>query len=607
MKDRISAKDKQRLVFAFMIVAFLILLLCVRVGYIQVVKKDEYTRKAVAQQTKDELFYSKRGDIIDRNGQKMAISTVTYSVWLRPSEAMEKGKDKDGKIREVTVDNPGIKKSVNELSEILGVKPEDINKDIAKKNNHIKVAKGQENETVQKIKKAKIKGVQITEESKRAYPMKNFASQLLGSVTDDNNGLSGLEAYYNGILRGNAGRQIKSKDSSGRNLSYGNDILYDAEDGHTLKLTIDVVVQHYAEKAIKNTEKDIKGSKARCIVMNPKTGEILAMAASGGFDPNNSRIPVNKKDRAKFKKVSEKDQMKYANQMWRNPLVSDSYEPGSTFKLITTAMALEEDKTRVGEHFNCAGYLNVAGTRIRCWRSYNPHGYQSLTQAVGNSCNPVFMTLAQRIGIKKFYEYLGLFGFKESTGIDYPGEAGAIFQDEKTAGPVGLATIGFGQGISVTPIQLITAISSFANDGVMMKPRLVKEIRDSNGKVIKKYEEEEVRRPVSKETSKEILKMMEYVVKSGGAKKAQIDGYRVGGKTGTANKVDPKTGKYGQAIIGSFIGVAPIENPKIVVLYIVNDPSGSGFGSDIAAPGAKELMKNTLRYMNVPRSNGGKN
>lgn len=594
MKNVVGAKDRERLLWAFGIMAFVLILLCVRVGYIQIVKNDEYKKKALLRQTKDEIVYAERGEIVDRNNQKIAVNSIDYSVWIRQSVITNGKTNAEAQV--------ALSDVIRKLSDVMGTDEKDLLKKLNPKIPLVKLATRQSSETVEKIRNLKLDGVKITQEKRRSYPMKNFASQLIGSVTDENKGRSGLEKYYDMSLRGTAGRKVKSKDASENNLYYGDDVYYSAENGCTLKLTIDVVIQHYAEMAIKHTEKRIKGSKARCIVMNPKTGEILAMAVSGGFDPNNSSEPQNKKDKKSFKKKSNKEKLNYLNKMWRNPLVNDSYEPGSTFKLITTSMALEEGKTSEKEHFNCTGALNVAGTRIRCWRSDNPHGYQSLTTAVGNSCNPVFMTLAGRVGIKKFYEYLGLFGFKETTGIDYPGEGGAIFQDEKTAGPVGLATIGFGQGVSVTPIQLISAINSFGNKGVMLKPRLVKEMLDSKGKIIKKFEKEELRQPVSEETAKSILKMMEYVVKSGGAKKAKVSGYRIGGKTGTANKVDEKTGKYGTEVIGSFIGMAPIDDPKISVLFIANDPSGTGFGSDIAVPGAQEVIKNTLRYMNVPKS-----
>jgi stage V sporulation protein D (sporulation-specific penicillin-binding protein) len=332
--------------------------------------------------------------------------------------------------------------------------------------------------------------------------------------------------------------------------------------------------------------------------MDPNTGEVLAMATTGGFDPNNARDGSSKEDKKKLSQMYTDQQLEYLNQIWRNPLVSDTYEPGSTFKLFTLAMALEENLTTLHEHFFCNGAVNVKGTIIKCWSWREPHGDQSVEKALGNSCNPVFVKLAQRIGIKKFYKYLSLFGFDEKTGIDYPGEAEAIFQSAKTAGPVGTATVGFGQGIAVTPIQLITGVSSLVNDGILMRPHLVKKIKDKNGKVIKEIKPKKVRQTVSIDTSKKVRRGMEYVVSKGGAEKAKVKGYRVGGKTGTANKVNPKTGAYYKdKIIASFVGVAPINDPKMCILFIVDDPAGEAFGSTVAAPGAQRVMKNTLRYM----------
>ena len=265
-------------------------------------------------------------------------------------------------------------------------------------------------------------------------------------------------------------------------------------------------------------------------------------------------------------------------------------------------MALEENETTPNEQFYCSGAINVSGTSIKCWRSENPHGAENLTQAVGNSCNPVFVQLATRLGIKKFYDYLELFGIDQQTGIDYPGEANAIFQSEDKAGPVGIATIGFGQGIAVTPIQLISAICSLGNDGVLMRPHLVKEIIDENGKTVKKIEPEEVRQTVSRETASTMCDIMEYVVEKGGGETGKIEGYRVGGKTGTANSVDPNTGKYGNEIVASFIGLAPMEDPKIACLVIVDDPKGEYHGNMVAAPPAAKIMKKTLRYMNIEKT-----
>lgn len=586
--------NKKRLFLAFVIFSVVMVLLCVRVGYLQIVKGEELRKKAVSQQTKDEIVEAKRGDITDRNGNNLAVSTLRYSVWVRPATVMSEGdtpEEKQIKLRETAA----------ALSKYIEKSETDILEELSQNIPLVKIAKYQTNDTIKKVRKEDLAGVSITEETKRAYPLGNFASQLLGSVTDDNNGLSGLEQYYNKELKGNSGRWVQSKDAAGNSLFYGDEKFYESEDGDNLELTIDEVVQHYAEEAISWTKKETKASRVRCIVMDPNNGEVLAMAATGGFDPNNARDGRNETDKKKLEQMSGKEQLEYLNQIWRNPLVSDTYEPGSTFKLFTLSMALEENLTTLSEGFYDSGSINVSGTQIRCWSYTNPHGGQTLKQALGNSCNPVFVQLAQRIGINRFYDYLELFGFDERTGIDYPGEATAIFQDKKTAGPVGTATIGFGQGIAVTPIQLITGVCSIVNDGMLMKPHLVKKIKDSKGKTIKEIKPEKVRQTISKETSAKVREAMEYVVSKGGAKAAQVKGYRIGGKTGTANKVDPGTGKYGKNIIASFVGVAPMDDPKMVVLFIVDNPPGEAFGSTVAAPGAQRVLKNTLRYMGVKK------
>ncbi len=587
----VNIRDRKRLTIAFGLFCVALIVLCLRMGYIQIVRGDELTRKAITQQTKDELVESKRGDITDCNGNKLAVSSIRYSVWVRPSGVIGTAKDANEK-------KARLQQTADKLAGILKTDSEKIMEMISGDISLVKIAKYQEASVANKIRDAELDGVTITEETKRAYPLGNFASQLLGSVTDDNNGLSGLEQYYNKELKGSSGRLLKSKDAAGNSLFYGEEKYYAPEDGQSLELTVDEVIQHYAEEAAKWTKNETKASRVRCIVMDPKTGGVLAMATTGGFDPNNARDGSTKEDKKKLADMNGKEQLEYLNQIWRNPLVSDTYEPGSTFKLFTLAMALEENLTTLKEHFTCSGSINVKGTVIRCWSYSNPHGYQTVEQALGNSCNPVFVRLAQRIGIKKFYKYLGLFGFDEKTGIDYPGEAEAIFQDAETAGPVGTATVGFGQGIAVTPIQLITGVCSLVNDGALMKPHIVKAIKDKDGKVIKKIKPKKIRQTVSLDTSKKIRKGMEYVVSKGGADKAQVKGYRVGGKTGTANKVNPKTGAYYKnKIIASFIGVAPIDDPKMCVLFIVDDPPGEAFGSTVAAPGAQRVIENTLRYM----------
>ena len=419
---------------------------------------------------------------------------------------------------------------------------------------------------------------------------------MLGSVTEEGNGLSGLELYYNNYLKGIPGRWIQNKDASGRSLSYGRSKYYEAEDGATLVLTIDIAIQGYVEEVVEATAQKYKAEEVTCIVMDTKSGEILAMANYPDYNPNNAREPLAE-DKKDFDKMSEEEQLDYLNDMWRNPAVNDTYVPGSTFKLITTSSVLEEDMVGEDETFYDSGSINVSGVNLHCWNTANPHGTQNLREAVKNSCNPVFVQLAQRLGINKFYDYIGLFGYMEPTGIDYPGEATAILQDKEAAGPVGLATMGFGQGIAVTPIQQITAVNAIANGGMLVQPHLVKRIESPDGEVIKEFEPVEVRRVVSEKTAKQVCDIMGYVIDAGGEGSMKIDGLRYGGKTGTAN-IEAEKNK----IIASFVGVAPIEDPEISVLFLVRNPKGGIYGSTVAAPSGRQIIENTMRYLTIEKA-----
>jgi stage V sporulation protein D (sporulation-specific penicillin-binding protein) len=324
------------------------------------------------------------------------------------------------------------------------------------------------------------------------------------------------------------------------------------------------------------------------------------MGVTPDYDPNNPRVPPTTDGAIYLDSLPDEKKLEYWNAMWRNPLVSDTYEPGSTFKLLTTAIALEEGVTSLDDRFVCTGSIVVAGQKLKCWRSYNPHGAENLVEAVGNSCNPVFVQLAQRIGYEKYFDYMELFGLRDKTGIDYPGEGYAILQDEATAGPVGLATMSYGQGIAVTPIQLITAVSALGNEGKLMQPRIVKELRDSDGNVIQSFKTKVVRQVVSKKTADEMSLIMESVVDEGGGATAKIPGYRIGGKTGTANKAEG--GGYSNETFSSFIGMAPMDDPRIAILMIVDNPKGVKFGSQTAAPGVRLVLEETLRYLNIQPS-----
>lgn len=586
-----SNNSRKNLIIVLLLVFGCILLLCVRMGWIQIVKGSEYSAKATEQQTRDTPIEAERGVIYDTNGKELAVSVSCYTIWARPSDV------KSGETR--TEQNQSIEKVTKTLSSILKMDYDEVKEMVTKEQSIIKIKKGLDKETADKIRDAELPGIEIAEDTKRSYPLGAFASHTIGSVTEDNTGLSGLELQYNRYLSGVSGRWINYTDTGGNSLSYGEEKYYEAEDGYSIVTTLDQVIQHYTEKAIEQVKKKTSADRVMAIVMDPKTGDILAMAQTPDFDLNDPKTPLDKDEQEKLEDMSESEQVEYWNKMWRNSLISDVYEPGSTFKLLTTAIALEEDVADMNDTFVCTGSVNVSGETIHCWRSSNPHGTQSLTEAVGNSCNPVFIKLATDIGIDKFYDYLGTFGITGTTGIDFPGEGTAILQDKESAGPVGLATIGFGQGVAVTPIQLVTAISSFGNDGKLMKPRLVKELKDSHGNTVEEFETEVVRQTVSKETADEICDIMEYVVSEGGGGTAAVPGYKVGGKTGTANKIRENGAGYSEATDSSCIAMAPMDDPQVTVLVIVDNPKGVTYGSVTAGPGVKQILTDTLRYLNV--------
>ncbi len=590
-----SNNSKRNLILILGIVFACLLLLVIRLGWIQIVKGDTYSERAVEQQTRDTPIEAERGTIYDRNGNELAVSVTCYTIWVRPTD-VKKTEEKDASKREAEAQKK-IEKVSKTLSESLDMDYDEVKKMVTKEQSIIKIKKGVSKTVADKIRKEKLPGVEIAEDTKREYPLGAFASQTLGTVTDDNAGRSGLELQYNTYLSGVSGRWINYTDTSGNRLSYGKEKYYKAEDGYSLVTTIDQVIQHYTEKALDQVMESTGADRVMAIVMDPKTGDILAMAQTPDFDLNNPKVPDSSTEKAKLEKMSESEKVTYWNKMWRNSLISDVYEPGSTFKLLTTAIALEEDVATPKSTYNCTGSIQVADQTIHCWSRSNPHGHQTLTEAVSNSCNPVFVQLATKVGIDKFYEHLGTFGITGTTGIDFPGETTAILQSKENAGPVGLATVGFGQGIAVTPIQLITAISSFGNDGKMMKPRLVKELKDSSGKTVKTFDTEVVRQTVSEETAGEMRDIMQYVVDNGGGGSFQVDGYKVGGKTGTANK--PKAGGYSDQTYSSAIAMAPMDDPQVAVLLIVDNPKGVHFGSVVAGPGVKQILSDTLRYLNI--------
>lgn len=585
--------SRKRLVIFFGVILVLFIILALRLGHIQIIDADEYSSKALRQQTRDVPITAKRGNIYDTNQKPLAINQSMNTIWVRPSEVRNQEKEKEGFTREMAAT----------ISEILGDMTEDeVYEIITSDTSLLRIKKYVDDEKTEQIrelasgKDKKITGIQIAETVKRYYPMGAFASHVIGSTNDDNNGMSGIELYYDKYLNGTEGRWIKNTDASGRNLTNGIEKYYPAENGLNVVMTIDEVIQHYVESALEQVTMDTDADRAMAIVMEPSTGYVLGMACYPDFDLNDPRTPLLESEQQVLQGLTDQEKVEYWNNMWRNPLINDTYEPGSPFKLVTTSIALEENLTSINDSFYCRGSLTIAGVRLNCHKTAG-HGAENLAKGVANSCNPVFVTLSQRIGIEKYYEYLDSFGFTGTTGIDYPGEATAILQSKQSAGPVGLATISYGQGIACTPIQLITALSSFGNGGKMMQPRLVKELVDDDGKTVQEFEPTVVRQVASEQTCSELLTMMEGVVTTGGGKSAYLPGYRVGGKTGTAQKA--VNGKYTDYTYSSFFAMAPIDDPKVAVLVIVDSPKGVHYGNLTAGPGVRAILANTLKYLKV--------
>ena len=581
---KIKINSKKRLVIVMVLACSLFLCLIFRIGYLQLIKGEWLSTKAAEQQTREIPIEAKRGTIYDTNMKELAVSVTKYTVWCKPVEVKD------------------AKKTSEQLSKILDEDYDDIYKKVNKKKMAlVKVKRWIDDKTANKVTKAGLSGIWVAEDNQRYYPYGNFASYVLGHTYSDSSGVAGIELKYDGVLKGTAGKLVVSTDAAGKEIPQGSEQYYEPTTGNGLVLTIDEVIQHYCEKAAQKAYEENNATKVTIIAMDPKTGDIKAMVKKPDYNPNTPTkaiYPYYEKILEECKDDDKKTMAAYSN-MWRNTAISDTYEPGSTFKLITSSAGLEEGVVKQNDKFTCNGSVTVEGSKIKCWRSYRPHGAETFKQGVQNSCNPVFVEVGRRLGVSKMYNYIDAFGLNKKTNIDLPGEAGSILYKEKDVGPVELATISFGQSISVTPIQLITSVCSIVNDGNRMQPRLVKAYTDNKGNITKGLDPVKVKQVISKETSAQMREIMESVVTDGGGKIAYLPGYRLGGKTGTAQKVI--NGTYAQGhYVCSFVGMAPADDPQIVVLAIVDEPTGvMAFGSTTAGPIIKEVMSNTLKYLDV--------
>ena len=586
--------NRRRITLGFCFIGIIFILLSIRLAKIMIVDSDELTQKAISQQTMDATIEAKRGIIYDRNGRELATSSICYTLYVFPGNFTFEKEEAE------------IDKDIALLCDTLGITEEEkraaVSEKLKSEEGIVTIKKYLTKEDADAVRKLGLSGIELSQATKRYYPLGNFASQLLGSVNDDGQGRTGLELEYDEYLSGVNGRWVTNTDVSGNDLVEGTERHYEAKDGYNIITTIDEAIQYYCEEEAKAAYGKWKPKKVEILAMDPNNGEILASVVYPGFDPNDPFEPQGLSEESKkaYENMSDEEQTAYLSAMWRNPLVSDTYEPGSTFKLITATSAIDEGAISLTDTFYCDHSFRVEDYTLSCWYS-GAHGSQTIKQAIENSCNPALAEVAARLGKTRFMQYINDFGFGGLTGVDYPGESGALLQSY--VGPVELATMGFGQGISITPIQLVTAISSIANGGDLLRPHYVKALTDSNGKIVKTFDKEIVRKVISPETAAEMRDIMESEVSEGGGNTAKMEGFRIGGKTGTAEKA-VEGGYSSSDYYSSFICIAPIEDPRITLLVVVDSPRGETYGSVVAAPAAKNILENVLRYMAVSPDEG---
>ena len=589
----VTLSNKKKMVKA-MFISFLILIFLIgRLAFLQFFDGNRLQVLAYEQQVQQRAINAKRGTIYDSTGKyELAVSSTVFSITVNPTNISKEDKEKVSKA----------------LAEIFELDYEKVLKKVSKRSSIETIVKKVEEEKADKLREWMIannieKGINIDEDTKRYYPYSNLASQFIGFCGSDNQGLDGIEAKYNEILAGKNGAIYRATDATGEKIGEDGENYTAPIDGKGIKLSIDMTIQSIVEKHLAEACIDNKCTDGGNIVaMNPKTGDILAMATYPSYNLNEPYTINNEELKQNWENIEQKEKTKALQGMWRNKAISDTYEPGSVFKLITASASLEEgitDTDNNGE-FCCTGGITVGGARIKCWRYYRPHGSESLRQGLMNSCNPVFIGLGQKLGVNTYYSYLNKFGLLSKTGINLPGEANSIFVKQEKCGPVELATISFGQRFEITPIQLVTAISSIVNGGNLLTPRVVKSVIDT-----KTGEEQEIpvntrATSISKKTSEKVLSMMESVVAEGTGKNAKVEGFRVGGKTGTSED-GVNTGKY----VTSFCGVAPIEDPQIVCLVTLYNPTGEGGhqGGGVAAPVGGQIFSEVLPYLKIQKSN----
>ncbi len=569
-----------------------------RLCQLMLIEGGKYQSLASEQQLYDTLVTAPRGDIYDAKRELLATSDTAYTIYIIPNSIATLQEESKRNLVKASI--------ASGLSGILSMEYETVYGYTEKKSSYVTVKKRVDKTVADKVRQyitdneelSLSKYIGIDETTKRYYPNDSVASVVLGFVGDDNQGLSGLESYYDTTLTGTVGRVVAAKNALGADMPFSYQVVEEAKQGNSLVLSIDSYIQYTAEKYLAEALSANKASnRGTCIIMNVNTGAIMAMAVKGDFDPN-SPFTLSSTDQALLDaEDSTVSKNELLNKQWRNKAVSDTYEPGSVFKIFTAAMALEEDLAELNSSYHCGYKIFVAGKEYHCHKE-GGHGTVSLLQAMVGSCNPAFITIGQRIQKSNFSKYFEAFGFTKKTGIDLPGETGSIYYTEDKMGPVELASASFGQSFQVTPIQMITAACAAVNGGYLLKPYLVSEIIDSEGNVVEATQKTVCRQVISEETSEQIRTMMQHVVEDGGAKNGYVAGYKVGGKTGTSEKLAKNLETGEKLYVASYISFAPIDNPEIAVLVMIDEPRGqSYYGGTVAAPVAAEILTDILPYM----------
>ncbi len=568
---------------------------------IMIIKGEEYQAKASEQQLYDSLITAPRGDIYDSNMNLLATSSPAWTVYLTPN-GINKLEDKTKAEQ--------IRKTIAEgLSSILGMEYDEIYELSRKKSYYVIVKKKIEQETVDTIREFILENkdleianyIGLDETTKRYYPNDSLASTVLGFVGDDNQGLAGLESYYDNELTGIAGRVVAAKNAKGTDMRFSYEKVEEAKQGNSLVLTLDSYVQYVCEKYLDiAVEQEQIKERGAVIAMNVNTGAILGMAVSGDFNPNEP-FTLSAEDQAIVDAIADEEERakkrsELLNRQWRNKAVSDTYEPGSVFKIFTASVALEENLVTTNSTFTCNHTYVVAGNPYHCHDNKGGHGIQTLQQSISNSCNPAFIQIGQLIGTDIFSKYFKAFNLTGKTGIDLPGEAAPYYHEER--GPTELASSSFGQTFNITPVQMISLAATAVNGGYSVTPHLVDKVIDSDKNVIESFSNENRRQVISQTTSTTMRSMLEYVVQNG-AKNGIVSGYRVGGKTGTSQKVSKiqATGNS-RLYIGSYVGIAPIDDPEIAVFVMLDEPTGANYyGGVISAPVGSKVMTDILPYL----------